>query len=188
MLPKARGKQGSYPIPLNKDWKARVDNAGGAQALILRTYRWQDHDHRYTDDTPENRHSATCLLVSTRTESLRWSYWFGANRGPNTRLSTRRGWWYCTVKETRLRQIDLRRLVNASQRGDAEWSEGMILWQYLLREWHLWEIRPRCTFLCQVYIIIALETIRWPPQRHGRKGALKPVNAWTEWSGQKASN
>ena len=127
MLPKAKGKQGSYPIPLNKDWKARVDNAGGAQALILRTYRWQDHDHRYTDDTPENRHSATCLLVSTRTESLRWSYWFGANRGPNTRLSTRRGWWYCTVKETRLRQIDLRRLVNASQTGGVERSECMIV-------------------------------------------------------------
>ena len=76
MLPKARGKQGSYPIPLNKDWKARVDNAGGAQALILRTYRWQDHDHRYTDDTPENRHSATCLLLNAhRITALKLLVW-----------------------------------------------------------------------------------------------------------------
>ena len=156
MLPKAKGKQGSYPIPLNI----------GLESLCTGDkITTTPHHHQRKGVHPiYGRHSRepTLSYLSAR---------FNAHRITALKLLV----WskprpeHSFVHATRMMILYSKRNSAASDRstaiGECE-SDG---WRGKIRVYDcdnacsandIFEIRPRCTFLCQVYIIIALETIR----------------------------
>jgi hypothetical protein len=153
-----KGKQVSYPKPLDAQWKKKVD-AAAAQALIMPVTRSRPPPPVPAEtDTPEidiQQPALKCARVSDHITPamsvLSQSYWeqtesrilFGAIDDDET------------VRETLKRHIDKLCLVNASNEG---WRTVIIGHDPddLCSGNDIFEIRQRCIILCRAYII-ALE-------------------------------